>query len=85
MANGRKRKNTSQSLDNNGVLIEGTKDLLQHAIECYKKLFCPAPANLFHLAHDLWTQDEKLNEYDNDDLTRPFLVIKLKLSFPYGG
>jgi mannosylglycoprotein endo-beta-mannosidase len=42
VANGRKRKNTMFSLNDNGVNIEGTDKLIEHATSYYKKLFGPA-------------------------------------------
>jgi mannosylglycoprotein endo-beta-mannosidase len=36
IANGRKRRNYVHSLDDNGVLVEGTYNLLEHATAYYK-------------------------------------------------
>jgi hypothetical protein len=49
IANGRKKKNNVHSLEKDGVLIEVTKNLLQHATDYYKELFGPTPGNLFQL------------------------------------
>jgi hypothetical protein len=46
IANGRE-KNTIQSLESDGVLVEGTRNLLNLAIDYYKELFGPALENLF--------------------------------------
>jgi hypothetical protein len=46
VANGRKRKNTMLSLNDNGVNIEGTEKLIEHATSYYKNLFGPAPGNI---------------------------------------
>jgi hypothetical protein len=55
IANGTKRKkNTIQSLESDGVLVEGTVNLLNIAIDYYKEIFGPALENLFQLSHDLW-------------------------------
>jgi hypothetical protein len=75
---GGKRINIVHSLDNNGVLVEGTKELLAHATDYYKNLFGPAPGNLFKLSPSLWSEEEMLNEQDNNDLTRPFTVEEIK-------
>jgi mannosylglycoprotein endo-beta-mannosidase len=77
IANGRKQRNTVHSLNDNGVLVEGTRDLLKHATDYYKKLFGPAPGNMFNLSPTLWTEDETLNVADNADLTRPFTVEEI--------
>lgn len=78
IANGRKRRNTVHSLDDNGVLVEGTGNLLNHATYYYKKLFGPPPGNMFNLSPTLWTEDETLNSIDNADLSRPFTVEEIK-------
>uniref|UniRef100_A0A453Q9N7 Uncharacterized protein n=1 Tax=Aegilops tauschii subsp. strangulata TaxID=200361 RepID=A0A453Q9N7_AEGTS len=49
IANGRKRKNTIQSLKAGETVIEGTNNLIAHATEFYKELFGPAPGNQIHL------------------------------------
>jgi hypothetical protein len=36
IANGRKRRNIVQTLEKNGVVIEGTKNLVKHATNYYK-------------------------------------------------
>jgi hypothetical protein len=33
---------------------------------------------LLHISPNLWNIDEKLNDQDNDDLTRPFTVEEVK-------
>ena len=38
-------KNTMHALECGGVIIEGTKMLLVHANNFYRKLFGPAPAS----------------------------------------
>jgi hypothetical protein len=78
VANGRKRKNTMISLDDNGVIIEGTENLLSHATSYYKNLFGPAPGNLFPLNHSMWKSHEKMNDADNEIISRPFSVDEVK-------
>jgi hypothetical protein len=46
VANGRKQKNYIVMLKDGEINIEGTANLLKHAMEFYKNLFCPAPSNL---------------------------------------
>ena len=72
MANGKRRKKIIYSLDDNGVLVEGTENILKLATSCYKELFGPAPRNMFPIATDLWDESEKLSSMDNDILTRLF-------------
>jgi hypothetical protein len=75
---GGNEKNTVHSLVDNGVLIEGTKDLIDHATSYYKELFGPAPGNLFSISPSIWSNVEKLNTDDNDNLTRPFTEEEVK-------
>lgn len=60
------------SISDGETSIEGTENLLNHATAYYKELFGPAPGNLFHLSPDTWGSHEKLNDEDNEFLTRPF-------------
>jgi hypothetical protein len=55
IVNGRQIKNTTHSLDDGGVVIEGTKNLLQHATGYYKDLFGLAPGNMFPISPNLWS------------------------------
>jgi hypothetical protein len=59
-------------LDDQGVLVEGTDNLLKHATSYYKELFGPAPGNMFDISPELWGPSEMINVEDNEDLTRPF-------------
>lgn len=70
--NGKKRKNTIHSFSCGDSTIEGTGNLLKHAIGFYKDLFGPTSGNLFHLDPDSWGDNEKLTAEDTDFLTRPF-------------
>ena len=72
IANGKKRKNTIHSLADGEMVIEGTKELLEHATSYYKGLFGPASGNLFHLSPETWSSDERLTEDDNLILTSVF-------------
>lgn len=49
IANGRKRKNTIISLENEGNIIEGDENLLKHATEYYSELFGPTKDHNTHL------------------------------------
>jgi mannosylglycoprotein endo-beta-mannosidase len=78
VANGRKRKNTMLSLNDNGVNIEGTENLIEHATSYYKNLFGPAPGNIFHFNYDMWSPQEKLDNADNDILSKPFTLDEVR-------
>ena len=78
IANGRRRKNSVQSLQNGEILIEGIENLIQHATEYYKELFGPAPGNMFQLDPNLWSLEEKISEEDNIELSRPFTIEEVK-------
>jgi hypothetical protein len=47
------------------VNIEGTENLLKHAMDFYKNLFGPAPGNLMRLDDSLWGRNETLSDLDN--------------------
>lgn len=78
IANGRKRKNLVHSLDDNGVLVEGTDNLLELATTYYKNLFGPAPGNMFPISPSLWSDDEILSDVDNEELVKPFSIEEVK-------
>jgi hypothetical protein len=78
IANGGKRRNSVHSLDDNGVLVEGTDNLLEHATTYYKELFGPALGNMFSISQNLWNDNETLSENDNTYLTRPFTIEEVK-------
>jgi hypothetical protein len=78
VANGRKRKNTMLSLKDNDLVIEGTDNLLEHATTYYKSLFGPAPGNIFEFNHDMWESHEKINDVDNEILSKPFTMEEVK-------
>jgi hypothetical protein len=66
------------SLDNNGIIVEGTYNSVNHATEYYKDLFGPAHGNLFHIDQNLWSPNEKLIEEDNSDMIKPFSEHEVK-------
>jgi hypothetical protein len=78
IANGRKRKNTMYSLKKDDINIQGTTDLLEHASEYYKGLFCPGEGNNMALDANIWSAEEKLNEEDNEVLNEPFSKSEIK-------
>jgi mannosylglycoprotein endo-beta-mannosidase len=65
IANGRKRKNTMYSLQNDGTLIQGTDSLLTHATSYYKSLFGAGEGNRLSLDPLIWAEGERLPLEDN--------------------
>lgn len=78
IANGRRRKKLIHSLDSNDGIVEGTDNLIKHATDYYKELFGPAPGNLFPMSLELWDESEKMSLSNNETLTRPFSIEKIK-------
>jgi hypothetical protein len=78
IANGRKRKNTIISLENEGNIIEGDENLLKHATSYYADLFGPGEEHNIHIDVSLWDELEKVSDDDNTALTRPFNEIEIK-------
>lgn len=72
VANGRKRKNTVISLEDNGNFIEGDENLLKHTTEYYTNLFGPEEEHNIHINQSLWDECEKVSDLDNENLCRPF-------------
>lgn len=80
IANGCKRKNVIHALKCADMEIEGTENLIAHATDFYKELSGPAPKNQFHLNPNTWSNEEKLNDDDNADLTRQISEEEVKAS-----
>lgn len=78
ITNGRKRTNTIISLENNGSIIEGEENLLQHATEYYFSLFGPEDDHNIHIDSSLWESVEKVSESDNILLCTPFSETEIK-------
>jgi mannosylglycoprotein endo-beta-mannosidase len=74
VANGRKRKNTMFSLNDNDVIIKGTHNLLKHATTYYKNLFGPTVGNLIPFDPNMRKPHEKLTLEENNDIYRPFTM-----------
>ena len=81
IANGRKRKNTIISLKNDNGIIEGDENLIKHATDYYKMLFGPAPGNAFPLDPNMWENDEKVTEEENEELIKPFSEAEVKFKW----
>lgn len=78
VANGRKRKNTILHFEENGKIIEGDENLLNHATGYYKELFGEGIGNIVPLDTDLRAEGEKVSERDNNTLTQPFTEKEIK-------
>lgn len=78
IANGRKRKKTIFSLQDEGQTIEGDQNLLEHATNYYKNLFGPAGSNRLKLSPNLFENNRKLSPTDNEELCKPFSEIEIK-------
>jgi mannosylglycoprotein endo-beta-mannosidase len=78
VANGRRRKNTILSLNDNNSVIEGDENLLEHATKYYKELFGPGVGNVFQMNPGLWKDVEKVTDEDNHTLTQPFSEEEVK-------
>jgi hypothetical protein len=72
IANGKRRKQTTFSLQNGDQMISGTEQLLLHVITFYKDLFGPGEGNAFNLDPGLWPAEEMITSQGNSELTKPF-------------
>jgi hypothetical protein len=78
IANGRKRKNTVISLENNGELIVGDENLLKHATEYYAELFGPEEDHNIHIDQALWDECEQVSDAENENLCKAFSEQEVK-------
>jgi hypothetical protein len=67
------------SLQDNDVLIEGTRDPISHATAYYKSLFGHVAGNILDFDANMWKPHEKLTEEDNLVLARPFTLEEAKM------
>jgi hypothetical protein len=58
--------------------LRGDDNLLKHATDYYKELFGHGAGNAFALNSELWQPNEKFNESDNNEITKPFLEKEIK-------
>lgn len=79
-ANGRKRKNTIVLLENEGQLIEGEENLLQHATNYYYDLFGPPVEYEVQIDPRVWENISKVSVLDNKWLCRPFSEEEIKIA-----
>jgi hypothetical protein len=72
VANGKKRKQAIFSLSDGDKRIVGDDNLLQNAMEYYKKHFGQGSGNSINVEQELWPHDERVKDEENADLIRPF-------------
>jgi len=77
-ANGRRRKNTTLSLEDGDQLIEGDDKLLEHATKYYSDLFGPGIHFNIQTDPDIWSEVAMVSEADNDFLCQPFSETEIK-------
>lgn len=78
VVNGRKRKTMITSLEDGGREINDQTKLKEHVYGYYKKLFGVEQAPKVFLSQDIWNNRGKLNQEDNDKLTRPFTMEEIE-------
>jgi hypothetical protein len=78
LANGCKRKSKIFSLKNGESVIQGDKELLNHATQFYKNLFGPAEDRGVRLNAEIWENAEKLDDRDREILSRRFTEQEVK-------
>ena len=71
-ANGRKRKTLIKSLEEEGRVISDPVELRQHIDAYYKKLFGREQTEDIHLIEDLWQEQQKVSDEENEELIKPF-------------
>lgn len=78
IANGRKRKSTILSLEDEGRQIEDPAELKQHIYQYYKNLFgAEVPPKNF-LSNDMWTNEGRLTKEESEHITRPFTMVEIE-------
>ena len=71
-ANSRKRKTLIKSLEEEGRVISDPVELRQHIDAYYKKLFGREQTEDIHLIEDLWQEQQKVSDEENEELIKPF-------------
>jgi len=77
-ANGRRRKKTIAYLDANEGEIRGQKEINDHIVDYYKKLFGPNDPCLMDLGDNFWPVELTLEESDKASLVLPFSMEEIK-------
>jgi hypothetical protein len=78
VANGRKRKQTIYSLKDGDSYVSGNADLATLATDYYRSLFGPGVGNMFEVDSNLWSEEEKVTDLENEELIRPFSENEIK-------
>lgn len=78
VANGRKRKTTIVTLDNDGVEISDPQDIKKHIYDFYKSLFGTEQAPKIFLSQEIWSNRGRLEEGDNEQLPKPFSMEEIE-------
>lgn len=78
VANGRKRKCLSKSLEDNGDIVTDIGKLKDMITKFYKKLFGSERQSNIRLHSDLWKQNSKVTMEENVELTKPFTLKELE-------
>ncbi|KAF2952087.1 hypothetical protein DAI22_01g309400 [Oryza sativa Japonica Group] len=77
VANGRRRKCTIVSLEEDGRLITNKDELSDHIVGYYKELFrADTPSNI-HLSQGVWEESFSLTNDEKLNLIRPFTRVEL--------
>jgi hypothetical protein len=74
----RREKNIIFNLEKEGEQIDKEEEMIKHATEYYKNLFGPSDSPGFNLDPEYWEQHEKVNDEENEALTRPFSEEEIK-------
>lgn len=78
IANGRKRKASILSLEDDSRLITENEELREHITQYYKQLFRREVDASVHLAEDVWVDDERVSQQENQALCRPFSLKEIE-------
>lgn len=81
VANRKKRKSIIRSLEDEGRVIDDQMELKDHIKQYYKSLFgSESPPKIFP-SQDMWTKRGRLDQDDNEYLTRPFTMEEIEKAF----
>ena len=79
-ANGRRRKMQIKMLEIDGEEIVEDTILKTHITECYKQLFGSEDVADMHLDAHLWPRELRVQQADNEFLTRPFSLEEIDVT-----
>ncbi len=77
MANGRKRKCTITSLEENGRVLNTKEELTYHILEYWKSLLRAEELSTVHLSQMVWQEELRLHETQKSQFIRPFKIDEL--------